>query len=161
MHHPTDRITHTTAFVTPVVEHWLEREIAQWVRPTKDRSDDPSHHERTLYLWATSRSSIVRFPKANICFLASFTWLRADVRWYRRTTCLSVGSMSSIGFICGQLQNSIIWHWQTFLKENVDEITCFVVNEWAKIQWKNSLAVWIVPYCFSLTPTSLDSIEDN
>ena len=33
MHHPTDRITHTTAFVTPVVEHWLEREIAQWVHP--------------------------------------------------------------------------------------------------------------------------------
>ena len=31
MHHPTDMITHTTAFVTPVVEHWLEREIAQWV----------------------------------------------------------------------------------------------------------------------------------
>ena len=30
MHHPTDKITHTTAFVTPVVEHWLEREIAQW-----------------------------------------------------------------------------------------------------------------------------------
>ena len=27
MHHPTDRITHTTAFVAPVVEHWLEREI--------------------------------------------------------------------------------------------------------------------------------------
>ena len=50
MHHPTDRITHTTAFVTPVVEHWLEREIAQWVHPMKDRSDDPPHHERTLYL---------------------------------------------------------------------------------------------------------------
>ena len=48
MHHPTDRITHTMAFVTPVVEHWLEREIAQWVHPMKDRSDDPSHHERTL-----------------------------------------------------------------------------------------------------------------
>ena len=32
MHHPTDRIIHTTAFVTPVVEHWLEREIAQWIR---------------------------------------------------------------------------------------------------------------------------------
>ena len=50
MHHPTDRITHTTAFVTPVVEHWLEREIAQCVHPMKDRSDDPSHHERRLYL---------------------------------------------------------------------------------------------------------------
>ena len=24
MYHPTDRITHTTTFVTPVVEHWQE-----------------------------------------------------------------------------------------------------------------------------------------
>ena len=31
------------------VEQWLQREIAaQWVHPMKDRSDDPSHHERTL-----------------------------------------------------------------------------------------------------------------
>ena len=29
---------HITAFVTPVVEHWLEREIAQWVHPMNDRS---------------------------------------------------------------------------------------------------------------------------
>ena len=48
MHHPTDRIAYTTAFVTPVVEQWLEREIAQWVHPMKDRSDDLSCHERTL-----------------------------------------------------------------------------------------------------------------
>ena len=41
-------IPQTTAFVTPVVEHWLEREIAQWVHPMKDLPDDPSHHERTL-----------------------------------------------------------------------------------------------------------------
>ena len=39
---------YTTAFVIPVVEQWLEREIAQWVHPMKDRSDDPSHPERTL-----------------------------------------------------------------------------------------------------------------
>ena len=31
MHNPIDRIAHTTAFVTLVVEHWLEREIIQWV----------------------------------------------------------------------------------------------------------------------------------
>ena len=31
MHYPTDRIAHTTAFVMPGMEHWLEREIAQWV----------------------------------------------------------------------------------------------------------------------------------
>ena len=43
---------YTTAFVTPVVEHWLEQEIAQWVHPMKDRSDDPSHHERMLLPWS-------------------------------------------------------------------------------------------------------------
>ena len=37
MHHPQNRITHTTAFITPVMEHWLEREIAQWV-----------HHEGSI-----------------------------------------------------------------------------------------------------------------
>ena len=37
MHHPTDKRTHTTAFVTPVVEHWLDGEIAQWV-----------HHEGSM-----------------------------------------------------------------------------------------------------------------
>ena len=42
MHHPTDRIIHSTALRTPVLEHWVEREIAQW----RDRSDDRSHHER-------------------------------------------------------------------------------------------------------------------
>ena len=29
MHHTSDRIAHTMAFVTPVVEHWMEREITQ------------------------------------------------------------------------------------------------------------------------------------
>ena len=32
MHHPTDRIIHTTAFVTPVVGHWLEREIGAIIK---------------------------------------------------------------------------------------------------------------------------------
>ena len=44
--HRQDSTNH--GLVTPVVEHWLEREIAQWVHPMKDRSYDPSHHERTL-----------------------------------------------------------------------------------------------------------------
>ena len=52
MHHLTDRMAYTTTFVTPVVEHWLEREIAQWVHPMKDRSNNPSHHERTLLPWS-------------------------------------------------------------------------------------------------------------
>ena len=55
----TDDITHTTAFVTPVVKHWQEREIAQWVHHMKDRSDDPSHHEQAAD--ALSRSYVMLF----------------------------------------------------------------------------------------------------
>ena len=39
MHNPTDRITHTTVFVTQAVDHWLEQEIAQWF-----------HHEGSIQL---------------------------------------------------------------------------------------------------------------
>ena len=74
MHHPTDRIAHTTAFIKPIVDHWLERIKSQMGPPhersirrpitpncgalagtnnsphgstMKDRSDHPSHDERT------------------------------------------------------------------------------------------------------------------
>ena len=56
MHHPTDRIAHTTTFVTTVVVHWLERKIAHWVHPMK--INPTTHHtmsERS-YHEATSRS---------------------------------------------------------------------------------------------------------
>ena len=43
IHHPTDRTTHTTAFVTPIMEHWLEWELAQWV-----------HHEGLIWRPITS-----------------------------------------------------------------------------------------------------------
>ena len=35
-----------------IILKWLEREIAQWIH-LQDRSDDPSHHERTLELHLT------------------------------------------------------------------------------------------------------------
>ena len=53
MHHPTDRITHTTAFVTPVVEHWLEREMAQWVHPMRERSTSESIENKLLSVTAS------------------------------------------------------------------------------------------------------------
>ena len=71
MHHPTDRITHTTAFVTPVVEHWLEWEIAQWVHPMKDRSNNPSHHEQTLL--PRSYISLPGFLKKGACYISNFS----------------------------------------------------------------------------------------
>ena len=45
--HRQDNTYHDLCY-TSRVEHWLERDIAQWVHPMKNRSDDPSHHERTL-----------------------------------------------------------------------------------------------------------------
>ena len=64
MHHPTDRITHTTAFVTPVVEHWLEREIAQRVTPTHTDAHrcTPTHtnaHQRTVHCGGRSVELII------------------------------------------------------------------------------------------------------
>ena len=61
MHHPTDRIAHNTAFVTPVVEYWVEWEIAQRVHPIKDWSDDPSHHERTFLAISVYRSHLMLY----------------------------------------------------------------------------------------------------
>ena len=48
--HTQDSTYHS--FITPVVDHWLEWEIAQWVHPMKDRSDNPSHHEWALLPWS-------------------------------------------------------------------------------------------------------------
>ena len=56
MHHPTDRRARTTAFVTPVVEHWLQREIAQWVHREGPILRHSSHQEWTLYHGATTHS---------------------------------------------------------------------------------------------------------
>ena len=33
MHHHVDRLAHTTAFVTTVGYHWLERNMDQWIHP--------------------------------------------------------------------------------------------------------------------------------
>ena len=54
---PQDRIAHTMAFVAPVVEHWLEREIAQWVHSRIDPTTYCTMSERS-YHGATSRSHI-------------------------------------------------------------------------------------------------------
>ena len=48
MDHPTDRITHTTAFVTPVVEHWLETEETEiQTNKTQGNRHDESDRQET------------------------------------------------------------------------------------------------------------------
>ena len=53
MHNPIDRIIHTTAFITPVVEHWLEQEIA---------------------ISRTSQCSMTDVTKDMICTILSVGW---------------------------------------------------------------------------------------
>ena len=62
-HHPTDRVEHTAAYVTPVVEHWLEREIIVKEKTT------------TTYLFLNTivffNNSLLAYPSYNgkmFCF---------------------------------------------------------------------------------------------
>ena len=48
LHHELSLLPWSYISLPPVMEHCLEREIAQWVHSMKDRSDDPSHHELPL-----------------------------------------------------------------------------------------------------------------
>ena len=51
MHHPTDRIAPTMAFVIPIVEHSLEQEIAQWV-----------HHEGSILQYECQSKKPAFYP---------------------------------------------------------------------------------------------------
>ena len=64
IHHSTDRISQTTAFITPVAEYWNEK----WLSGStmKDQSDDPSHHELMLYHGATSHFQKPRKPLIKV-----------------------------------------------------------------------------------------------
>ena len=103
MHHPTDRIAHTTAFVTPVVEHWLEREIAQWVHPMMEA--------RSRFQFRNNGIKIERNIETNYCTdnirhiqKNLFTWSSQD-RTGQETIWLSFTSefypvLDSTGTVC-------------------------------------------------------------
>ena len=46
MHHPTDRITHTTVFDTPVVENWLERDIDKEEEEEEEEEEEKAYGDR-------------------------------------------------------------------------------------------------------------------
>ena len=60
MHFSIDRTIHTTAFDKPVVDHWLERKIAQTAAGSteKDRSDDRPLQRRARYRLSRKVSSL-------------------------------------------------------------------------------------------------------
>ena len=75
MHNHTHRITRTTTFVTPVVEHWLNGSTM------KDRFDDPSHHERKLL-----PLSYISLPTSRSLHLAPYihTYIHTHARTLTR-----------------------------------------------------------------------------
>ena len=47
----TERIAHTTDFVTPIVELWLKREIAHWVDPMTHRTMSERSTTECVCVW--------------------------------------------------------------------------------------------------------------
>ena len=75
MHFSIDRTVHTTAFDKPVVDHWLERKIAQTAAGSteKDRSDDRPLQRRARYRDLKYRYVnnylLFFFPYVTLCWL--------------------------------------------------------------------------------------------
>ena len=68
MHHPTDRITHTTDFVTPVVGLWLEREIVQWIQDGMEGKNTCIHMYNIFIYRHTVIAGHVLFKDAHTTF---------------------------------------------------------------------------------------------
>ena len=137
MHHPTDRIAHTTTFVTPVVEHWLEREIAQCVHPMKDRSDDPSHHERTLL--PRSYISLPTWPSKVIKNFAQTSSPRQSLNHLVKSQaiCFNVHGWVIKNWKKGSCYfkqhwihyNSLWWEYVASLRK-INDCACYKINIW-------------------------------
>ena len=92
---PTDRITHTTAFVTPVMETLDGTRNSSMGPPTmKDRSDDPSHHEQMLLPREREREMFYLTTHSThfiYSYMASDIWLRTILIVRKETRCRHIG----------------------------------------------------------------------
>ena len=68
-------IPHTTAFVTPVVEHWLEREIAQWVliRVMRTRQTRLLVYKQVVASWTLTEETLGSVDTLVAAWLQSLT----------------------------------------------------------------------------------------
>ena len=85
MHFSIDRTVHNTAFDKPVVDHWLERKIAQTAAESteKDRSDDRPLQRRARYRLSYRE----RERKRDICSKTC----RGQSHWPCQRLCLRAG----------------------------------------------------------------------
>ena len=97
MQHPTGRTAHTMAFVTTVVEHWLEQEIAQWVchegsiqwpiTPWADvlLKQCRREREREMFYLTTHSTHFI------YGYMASDIWLKTILIVRKETRCCHIG----------------------------------------------------------------------
>ena len=73
---PTYRITHTTTFVTQVMEHWLEREIAQRVHLQLRKEGNVLFNDalNTFYLRLYGVRHMVKYHSDSERKPAAATW---------------------------------------------------------------------------------------
>ena len=83
MHHPTDRITHTTAFGTPVVEDWLEREI-----PNSERGNPLPPHGLLFPIILCASSHRQDNTYHGLCTPVVEHWLEREIAQWRQVNVL-------------------------------------------------------------------------
>ena len=132
MHHPTDRIAHITAFVIPVIEHWLEQEIAHWV-----------HYEGSIRWpiapWADALTTELHLAPAQrdasepCCEGEDMQWKEADLD----TAC---NVFHDVMLSLKTLQ-SISWIWRLFIAKM--HVMTYIYNAKEKMCLKNQTSyIW-------------------
>ena len=76
-------------FVTPVMEHYLNEKSLNG-STMKDRSDDPSHHERKFYHGVTSHSQL----------LEGYLYILQQLIYFILLDCLLLGGLSFLCVFC-------------------------------------------------------------
>ena len=89
MHFSIDRTVHNTACDKPVVDHWLERKIAQTAAGSteKDRSDDRPLQRRGRYRLSYREREKGREKERDICSKTC----RGQSHWPCQRLCLRAG----------------------------------------------------------------------
>ena len=94
MHHRTDRIMHSTVFVAPVVEYWLERKTAKWIhhegsfRPPRSCAHIKMKEGRNEMFYLTTHSTYFIY-----CYMVSDIWLRTTQIAREETRCRHMGNV--------------------------------------------------------------------
>ena len=127
MHHPTDRITHTMAFVTPVMEHWLEG------RKEKEMFYLTMHSTHFIYGFVESdiwlRTILIVRKETRCRHIGYSFWLTARVFLYAP----SHRQDSTYHGLSYTSRGALAWHWLE------QELTQWVHHE-GSIQWP--IAPW-------------------